>query len=181
MHPTIMAIDPGLRATGAAVIDNRNRLRHASVIATQSADSAERRIRSIAAQVDELIRFYRPELLVLEATWPTSSPVTSLTHRVALACRWRARAHNVPSARVAATTLRRILMGDGWAGKWRVASQMVSIFPELRVYLHRDRAWKDRYFQNLFDAVALAVFAMRYPNDLTWTSNPHRTPRHRDR
>ena len=181
MKETILAIDPGLRATGVAVIDHRSRLRHASVIATRADESAERRIREIATRVDELIRFYSPGLLILEATWPTSSLVTSLTHRVALACRWRARAHRVPSARIPATTLRRILLGDGWAGKWRVASQMVSIFPELRVYLHRERAWKDRYFQNLFDAVALAIFARRYPGDLQWTSSPHRTPRHRDR
>lgn len=176
-----MAIDPGLRATGVAVIDSRNRLRHASVIATRATDSVEKRVREIAGQVDELMRFYAPGMLVLEATWPSSSPATSLTHRVALACRWRARAHRVTAARVAATTVRRVVLGDGWAGKWRVASHVVSVYPELRVYLHRDRAWKDRYFQNLFDAIAIALFARKDPDGLDWSINSIRTPRHRDR
>jgi Holliday junction resolvasome RuvABC endonuclease subunit len=181
MSQNIMAIDPGLRATGVAVIDHRSRLRHGSVIATGMTDSAEKRIHDIAGQVDELIRFYTPDLLVLEATWPSSSPATSLTHRVALACRWRARAHGVAAARVAATTVRRVVLGDGWAGKWRVASHVVSVYPKLRVYMHRDRAWKDRYFQNLFDAVAIALFARKDPEGLDWSINSIRTPRHRDR
>jgi Holliday junction resolvasome RuvABC endonuclease subunit len=181
MKDIIMAIDPGLRATGVAVLDGADRLRHASVVATRHTDDASRRVRQIASSVDELIRFYRPGVLVLEATWPSSSPATSLTHNVALACRRLARANRVPAARVAATTVRRVVLGDGWADKWRVASHGVSVFPELRVYLHRDRAWKDRYFQNLFDAVAIALFARKDPDGLDWSFNSIRTPRHRDR
>lgn len=164
-----MAIDPGLRATGVAVLGAKGELRHASVIATRVTDQVARRIGHIRNAVDELMRFYRPGMLVLEATWPSSSPATSLTHNVSLMCRRLARAQRIPTARVAATTVRRVVLGDGWAGKWRVASHAVSVFPELRVYLHRDRAWKDRYFQNLFDAVAIALFARKDPDGLDWT------------
>lgn len=176
-----MAVDPGLHVTGVAVLDQHDRLRHASVIATKPSDQTARRIRQIASSVDELMRFYRPGMLVLEATWPSSSPATSLTHNVALACRRLARTHRIPAARAAATTVRSVVLGDGWAGKWRVASHAVSVFPELRVYLHRERAWKDRYFQNLFDAVAIALFARKDPEGLDWSFNSIRTPRHRDR
>jgi hypothetical protein len=31
-------------------------------------------------------------------------------------------------------------------------------FPRLRVYLTQDRRWKERFWQNMFDAVALALF-----------------------
>ena len=37
---------------------------------------------------------------------------------------------------------------------------MVSKYPELKVYLTQDRAWKERYHQNMFDAVALGLMAL---------------------
>jgi len=37
-----------------------------------------------------------------------------------------------------------------------MARIIVSKFPELKVYLTQDRAWKEEYHQNMFDAVTLA-------------------------
>jgi len=36
----------------------------------------------------------------------------------------------------------------------------VSKYPELKVYLSQDRAWKDHYHQNMFDAIALGLMAL---------------------
>jgi len=36
---------------------------------------------------------------------------------------------------------------------------VVSKYPELKVYLTQDRAWKERFHQNMFDAVALGIMA----------------------
>jgi hypothetical protein len=38
-----------------------------------------------------------------------------------------------------------------------VARVIVSKYPELKVYLTQDRAWKEFYHQNMFDAVALGI------------------------
>jgi hypothetical protein len=43
-----------------------------------------------------------------------------------------------------------------------VARVIVSKYPELKVYLTQDRAWKEEYHQNMFDAVALGVMALKY-------------------
>jgi hypothetical protein len=51
--------------------------------------------------------------------------------------------------------------GNGRAGKKDVARVTVSKFPDLKVYLTQDRAWKERFHQNMFDAVALGIMAMR--------------------
>ena len=51
--------------------------------------------------------------------------------------------------------------GNGRAGKKDVARVIVSKFPDLKVYLTQDRAWKERFHQNMFDAVALGIMAMR--------------------
>jgi len=33
------------------------------------------------------------------------------------------------------------------------------MYPELKVYLTQDRAWKEEYHQNMFDAVGLGLMA----------------------
>ena len=48
-------------------------------------------------------------------------------------------------------------MGYGWAGKREVAEALSARFPDLRVHLTHDRKWKETYWQNMFDAVALAL------------------------
>jgi hypothetical protein len=41
-----------------------------------------------------------------------------------------------------------------------VARIIVARFPELKVNLTQDRAWKERYHQNMFDAVALGMMVL---------------------
>jgi len=42
-----------------------------------------------------------------------------------------------------------------------VARVIVSKYPELKVYLTQDRAWKELYHQNMFDAVALGITSLK--------------------
>ena len=55
--------------------------------------------------------------------------------------------------------MKKFTCGNGKASKREVARVVVSRFPELRVYLTQDRAWKERFHQNMFDAVAVGVMA----------------------
>lgn len=41
-----------------------------------------------------------------------------------------------------------------------LAKVVISKYPELRAYLTQDRAGKERYHQNMFDAVALGMMAL---------------------
>jgi hypothetical protein len=52
---------------------------------------------------------------------------------------------------------RRTVVGDGWAGKADVAKRLAGRYPELKVYRGQTRKWKDSYWQNMFDAIALAL------------------------
>jgi hypothetical protein len=45
--------------------------------------------------------------------------------------------------------------------KKALSEVIVSKMPELKVYLTQDRAWKEKYHQNMFDAVALGLMAIR--------------------
>ncbi len=57
----------------------------------------------------------------------------------------------------APSTMKKMICGNGRASKEEVARVVVSKFPELKVYLTQDRKWKERYHQNMFDAVALGM------------------------
>ncbi len=68
-----------------------------------------------------------------------------------------AKARGVSVAAYAPQTVRKTLTGNGWATKDEVATALSFRYPALRVYLTQDRKWKVRYWQNMFDAVALAI------------------------
>ncbi|MFQ6067499.1 MAG: hypothetical protein ACE5K3_09515 [bacterium] len=55
----------------------------------------------------------------------------------------------------APSTVKKHITKDGWAEKKEVTKAITSKHPELKVYLTQDRGWKERYHQNMFDAVAL--------------------------
>jgi Holliday junction resolvasome RuvABC endonuclease subunit len=59
----------------------------------------------------------------------------------------------------APSTVKKFICGNGRASKGELAKVVVSKYPELKVYLTQDRAWKERYHQNMFDAVALGMMA----------------------
>jgi len=58
------------------------------------------------------------------------------------------------------STVKKYICGNGHANKKEAARVIVSKYPELKVYLTQDGAWKERYHQNMFDAVAFGIMAL---------------------
>ena len=73
----------------------------------------------------------------------------------------RVMAYGIKLVTVPAGTVRRRLTGYGWAHKREMAQVVAARYPELRIYLRQDRAWKEHHFLNLFDAVALGLHGLR--------------------
>jgi len=57
------------------------------------------------------------------------------------------------------STVKKFTYGNGRARKKELAKVIVSKYPELKLYLTQDRAWKEKYHQNMFDTVALGMMA----------------------
>ena len=155
-HPTtILALDPGLRDLGFAVLAGKRLV--ASGVRPLRLLQRERRLGEARRLVRSWIRAYRPGALVLEATY--GHPVESFAslHRLAGMARRLGKEKRLRVATYAPQTVRKALTGDGWASKRELAQAIALRYPALRVYLTQDRKWKERYFLNLFDAVALAL------------------------
>jgi len=152
---TILALDPGLRDLGYAVLSGK-RLATAGVLTLRTI-SPNRRLTRIQDSLVAWIRAYRPRTLVLEQI--PKRPLDALAGLPALGRRLRRQAKNfrLTLAVYSARTARQTVVGNGWAGKRDVAKAVTTRFPELRVHLTHDRKWKERYWQNMFDAIALAL------------------------
>ena len=151
----ILAIDPGLRELGFAVLAGK-RLVATGVRPLRFLPKAAR-LREARRLVSEWLRAYRPRTIVFEATY--RHPVGSLDalHRLTLRAGHLAKQRRIGVARYAPQSVRRSVHGDGWATKRQLAEAIAVRFPALRVYLTQDRRWKERYWLNMFDAVGLAL------------------------
>ena len=152
---TILALDPGLRDLGFAVLSGKH-LVSAGVLPLRSLAKTRRLDRTRQALL-AWIRAYRPRTLVLENV--PKRPLDGLAGLPALGRQLRrvAARRRLPLVDYSARTVRRTVVGNGWAGKRDVAAALTARFPELRVHLTHDRKWKEAYWQNMFDAVALAI------------------------
>lgn len=92
------------------------------------------------------------------------------------------RRRGIPVKSLGHSTVKKIVCGNGRASKEEVARVIVSRFPELKVYLTQDRKWKQRYHENMFDAVALglAYLSIRTSTEKTTRSHTPSLVRHRE-
>lgn len=157
----IIGIDPGLRALGAAVLGSRGELLDARVLTVPRDRTLPTRLKRLGEGLEDLLALHRPGLLILEATWPNHHPSLAVLHRVGRLVRRLARARRIRLVAVPSATVRKALLGNGRAGKPAVAQVLAARYPELRLYLRQDERWKEAHFQNLFDALALALYAHR--------------------
>jgi Holliday junction resolvasome RuvABC endonuclease subunit len=153
---TILAIDPGHRDLGFAILRGRNLID--AGVRTCRFMPEERRRAAVLDLVRAWIRTQQPTVLVLEATHPTGRDPFQSLDRLCQGIVRLAETTGLPVARYPAQTVRKDLLGNGWAKKRDVAVAVAAQYPALGVFVVQNRRWKERYFQNMFDAVALALY-----------------------
>lgn len=160
-HHPILALDPGLRELGYAVLDGRKLI--ANGVGALRFLPTNQRILEAKRLVRHWMHLYSPETLIIERTSEHPNTGLARVHRLAQYVRrmaWRAGA---TVAVYSSQQVRKHLVGNGWASKDEVAATIAQRFPALRIYLTQDRQWKERYWQNMFDAVALALHHQAQP------------------
>lgn len=158
---TILALDPGLRELGYAVLRGPKLV--TSGVEALRVLPRTKRVGEARRLVASLIDLHDADVLVLERTADHPTVALQRVHQFAQAVCRKARRQQLQVATYSAQIARKGIVGDGWAGKAEVAQEIARRFPALRVYLTQDRAWKERYWFNMFDAIALALHHQSIP------------------
>ncbi len=152
---TILALDPGLRDLGYAIVRGRSLIE--SGVYPLRFLPPRRRFPAAVQAVNGWIGHFRPAVVVIEATHRNGISSLNRLEQLARRIRRLAMLKGVSVASYAPQTVRKSIVGHGWANKRQTAEAVAWRLPALRVYLTQDRRWKEAYFQNMFDAVALAL------------------------
>jgi Holliday junction resolvasome RuvABC endonuclease subunit len=158
---TILAIDPGTRHLGVAVLDG-NDLIFATVKAVkdQKMSSAEV-LKKTETIIARLIASYNPHVLAIEKTFFVQSKRSSLLNAVTEEIKKLAKRKKLKVYIYAPTTVRKFICKDGKATKMKAASIIVNqYYPWLQRYLEKDqrkRWWEEKYWASMFDAIALGL------------------------
>jgi Holliday junction resolvasome RuvABC endonuclease subunit len=154
----ILAIDPGTRLMGVALLEKGQLVYH-SVKVVKKGGSPNQTLQNARKAVLRLISDLRPDMLVVEKAFFAKSKNVLLLNVFVDEIKAIARRKGIKIVSFSPSTVKKFICGNGWAEKKDVARAIVSKFPELKVYLTQDRAWKERFHQNMFDAVALGMMA----------------------
>jgi len=154
-NDTILALDPGLRDLGYAVIRGKRLVAH-GVLGLRRTPK-KRRLPLARKHVASWMRTHCPDVVVVEKTYRHPVPWLNQLHQISRSARNLATRSKAAFAMYAPQVVRSTVAGNGKAKKPEVAIAVAHRFPSLRVYLTQDRRWKERYWQNMFDAIALAL------------------------
>ncbi len=152
----ILAVDPGTKYMGVALLENGSII-HCGVKVIRNRRSPHEILRACRKIILRLINDFNPQVLVVEKTFFAQNRNTALLNVLVDEIRNIGRRKGLQVLGFAPSTMKKAICGNGRATKEEVARVVVSRFPELKVFLTQDRKWKERYHQNMFDAVALGV------------------------
>ena len=141
---------------GVAFLDDGKLIYHAVKVIAKGRSPQETLQRAkgvILRLVDEL----EPQIIAVEKTFFSMNRNAALLNVLFDEIRSIAGKRKLEFISYAPSTIKKFTCGNGRASKKEVATVVVSKYPELKVYLTQDRAWKERFHQNMFDAVSLAI------------------------
>jgi len=152
----ILAIDPGTREMGIALLENGDLIYHGVKVLTRRSSPHEN-LQEGRRIVLRLIKDFRPQVLALEKAFFANNRNAALLNVLVDEIKAMGRRRGLRILSLAPNTVKKAIAGNGRATKAEVAKVVISRYPELRVYLTQDRKWKQKYHENMFDAVALAI------------------------
>lgn len=155
----ILAIDPGTALMGIAFFD-KGKLAYHGVEVVTGKKTPQEKLREARKRILRLVRDLKPLVLVIEKASFANNRTAALLNVLTSDIKAIARRKKLGLVSYAPSTVKKWLCGNGHASKKEVAKVVIARYPELKVYLTQDRAWKEEYHQNMFDAVALGTMVM---------------------
>jgi len=154
--PRILAIDPGTRKMGIAILEGKELIYSAVKVLkrrTVPHELLEEAKRTILRLIDD----FRPEVLAVEKPFFFQYKRLRLLSTLVEEIETLGRKRKLRVFAYFPKTVRKLITGDGNATKEQVACVLASRCPDLTIYLRQDRIWKEKHWQNMFDAVAVGL------------------------
>jgi len=152
----ILAIDPGTRAMGIALLEGDKLVYHA-VQTIRKGKTTHATLSEVRKAIQRLIADFRPDVLAVEKTFFANNKNAAVLNLFAVVIMAIGRKKGLDVVCYAPSTVKKFITGNGRATKLEVAGVVIAEFPELKVYLNQERKWKESYHLNMFDAVALGI------------------------
>ncbi len=151
----ILAIDPGTKEIGIAVLDGEELIYYA-VKTIRDRSTAQKVLRQAVTIVIDLIAAHRPDCLAIEKMFVVQKSAALLSV-VAEEIKAAARGSGLDVYEYAPTTIRKFVCQTGKATKAEVAKTVAVRYPELARHLNSITTWEQKYYANMFDAVAVGL------------------------
>ena len=158
-NPKILAIDPGTREMGVAFLEGDKLIYHGVKMIPDN-KSPNEKLKEGKEIILRLINDFKPDILVIEKSFFANNRTASLLHVFIREIMAIGNKKGLKVMTYATSTVRKHIAGNGRASKKEMSKVIVSKYPNLKVYLSQDRAWKELYHQNMFDAIALGLMAL---------------------
>jgi Holliday junction resolvasome RuvABC endonuclease subunit len=159
-EPRILGIDPGTRLTGVVVLEGNNLLYYA-VKQLRHMRPAIRLTQATRKVISDLVERFQPDVLAYETSYYVQQTGSLLLQNQEREIRWCAKAAGINGVAYSPLYVRQQLCSDPGVTKYMVANFLVQRFPELAGYRRNQTPRSERYWLNMFDALAVAVVAER--------------------
>lgn len=163
----VLAVDPGTREFGVALFRGKE-LYDSGVKSLRRSGSPLPRLTVLSRVFTDLIERQRPTAVALEKNSFAHIDQNRMLMKAVRSMQAIAESHGVPAFAFAANTIKKSVTGDAQASKHAVARVICAQYPHLRAYLGHRYSWQERYYLNMFDAIAcgLTYLSLRRSNQL---------------
>jgi len=152
-----LAISPGTREMGFAVLESTDLL-YFGVHTFKHRQSTRRLLAEGQQFIQGLIDTFAPQAFVIEKTWFAHSTRSARLRGFVEAMQRSALRQGLTVLTYTSPVVKKMLCGHGQVTKRAVAETLVrKHYSYLAKYLRRDLRTRDRYWQHMFDAVALGL------------------------
>jgi Holliday junction resolvasome RuvABC endonuclease subunit len=157
----ILAIDPGTRHLGVAVLEGSDLIYATVKNVKDHSKSPQDKLCKIEKIIARLISVYRPDILAIEKTLTVQLKSSPLITPLTRAIKKQAQSKKLTVCEYAPYAVRKFICQDAKATKLKSATVITEkYYPWLAPYLEKDlkkRWWEGCYWEQMFGAIALAL------------------------
>ncbi len=157
--PLILALDPGTKEMGIAVLEGDDLLDY-RVKTFRNERKPHELLGQAKSVMVSLLEEVHPDIVVIEKPFFAKTKRSALLTFLVQELRGRVKAGKVTLREYGPREVREILLGNPKATKRDVARFVVGRFPELKQHFDPGDFWKEKYWGHVFDAVGLGMVVL---------------------